>query len=75
MGAHFVADGDCRFEDSESFRTQLNALRDEIRARYAEQLSTAGFLRRMNLKARMALAFRRERRRLLPSPHALYSQD
>lgn len=73
MDTRIVADGDCRFEDSESFRAQVNALRDQIRARYAEQLATAGFLRRLILKVRIAREFRRERKRLGPSSDALYS--
>jgi hypothetical protein len=72
MNAHFVADGESRLRTSEGYQARERELRESICARYSEELSRAGFLRRCVLRAKMFIEHRRERRRMLPSRKALY---
>ena len=51
---------------------RLAELRREIAARSAAELSRAGVFRRCVLHWRQAAEFRRERRKLEPSPAALF---
>jgi hypothetical protein len=72
MKTHFVADGECRLRNSDSFRARERELHESICARYADQLSRAGFWRGCMVRVKMYLEFRRELRRLWPSREALY---
>ena len=75
MKPRFVEDGECRLRRSPEFQARLRELRASIRARYAAELAEAGFFRWFVLEYRMALEFRRERRKIEPSPGALYSSE
>jgi hypothetical protein len=72
MKPRFVADGASRLQDSPEFQARLRELRDSIRARHAAELEEAGFFRKLVLRWRMAAEFRRERRKIEPSPGSLY---
>ena len=71
----FVADGESRLRRSPEFQARLRALRDAIRAQHAAELAEAGFFRRLVLHWRIAAEFRRERRKVEPSPGSLYSSQ
>jgi hypothetical protein len=73
MKPRFVADGASRLEQSEEFQARLRALRGRILEKYAAELSTAGLLRRCILRWRIAVEYRQEEKRILPSSQALYS--
>jgi|GEM_PF-2535402 hypothetical protein len=73
MKPHFVSDGKRRLRSSREFETHLRELRESIQARYADEFARAGFLQRMILRWRIATEFRRERRKIEPSPASLYS--
>src|SRR5678816_431632 len=73
MKPRFVADGAVRLEQSEEFQAKLRALRDSIHEKYAAELSTAGLVRRCVLRWRIAVEYRREKQRMVPSSQALYS--
>ena len=75
MKSRIVADGARRLHESQAYQARLRELRESIRAKYAAELAEAGFLRRWILRWRMAAEFRRERRRIGPSPHALYARS
>jgi hypothetical protein len=51
----------------------LRQLRADLRARHARELASAGFFRRLALHWRIWREFRRERRKLTPSPGSLYA--
>lgn len=71
MKSHIVEDGPERLRQSDDFQARLRQLRESIRTRYGPDLSQAGLLRRCWLRWRMAADYRRERRRIVPSPHSL----
>jgi hypothetical protein len=75
MRTRFVCDGEWRLRRSLEFQGRLRELRDAIQARYAVELAAAGFVRRLVLRWRIAAEFRRERRKIEPSPEALYSNQ
>ena len=75
MNPHIVADGEDRLKQSPEFKAMLRALRESIRARHSAELSAAGFVRRCLVGWRMAKEYRRERRRIVPSPGSLYSSN
>jgi hypothetical protein len=73
MKTRFVADGAERLRENEEFQGRLRELRESIHAEYAAELATAGFFRRCVLRWRMAVEYRRQRRRVVPSSQSLYS--
>ena len=75
MKPRFVADGESRLRRSPEFQARLRALRDTIRARHAAELAETGVFRRLVLRWRIAAEFRRERRKIEPSPGSLYSSQ
>lgn len=75
MPLRIVADGASRFSQDPQLQAQLAQLLASIRARYTAELAATGFFRRWLIRRRIAAEFRRERARLLPSPHALYLGD
>jgi hypothetical protein len=75
MKAHFVSDGESRLLGSPEFQAQLRELRESIRARYGAELAEAGLFRRLVLHWRIAREFRRERRKIEPSPSSLYGHE
>ena len=72
MGPKIVADGPWRLRRSPEFQARLRELRESIEARHATELAEAGFVRRLILRLRIAAEFRRERRKIEPSPGSLY---
>jgi hypothetical protein len=72
MKSSIVVDGAARFRASEDYQARLAALRESIHARHAVDLAKAGLLRRWFLRWRMAAEFRRQRKRITPSPSSLY---
>jgi len=70
-----VADGERRLRGSPAFQARLRQLRESIRARHAAELAAAGFFRRIILRWRIPVEYRQERRKILPSPHSLYSSQ
>jgi hypothetical protein len=73
MESNIVADGESRLLQTPEFQARLRELRESVHARYAAKLSAAGFLRRLILRWQIAVEFRRERRKIEPSPYSLYS--
>jgi hypothetical protein len=73
MKSGIVANGESRLRESKEFQARLRALRDSVRARHAAELAKAGLFRSLALRWRIATEFRRERRKIEPSPHSLYS--
>jgi hypothetical protein len=72
--SQFVADGESRLRQTPEFQARLRELRESICARYAAELSGAGLVRRLTIRMRIAIEFRRERRKIEPSPLSLYSK-
>jgi hypothetical protein len=75
MKPRFVYDGEWRLRRSPEFQTRLRELHESIQARYAAELAHAGFFQRLGLHWRIAREFRRERRKIEPSPGSLYSSQ
>jgi len=73
MKSGIVEDGESRLRSSPEFQARLRALRESVRARNAAELTGAGFFRRLMLRWQIAAEYRRERRKIEPSPHSLYS--
>ena len=73
MKSRFVEDGELRLRNSPEFQARLRDLRKSIRARHAAELAEAPFLRRCLLRWRIAAEYRNERKRISPSPYALYA--
>ena len=73
MKLPFVANGESKIRRSPETQAQLRALQAAIAARHADALISANFAGRCRLRCRMALEYWRERRRIVPSPHSLYS--
>lgn len=73
MKPRIVADGAWRLRRSPEFQARLRELRESIEARHATELAQAGFVRGLILRWRIAAEFRRERRKLEPSPGSLYN--
>ena len=73
MKSRIVADGASRLRQSPEFQARLRELRDSVRARHSAELAEAGFFRQLLLRWRIAAEFRRERRKIEPSPGSLYS--
>ena len=71
MKSQIVVDGPERMKQSAEYQARLRQLRRSIHLRYAPELSRAGFLRQTFLRLRMEYEFRRERRRMGPSPHSV----
>jgi hypothetical protein len=75
MKPRFVEDGAQRLFRSPEFRKRLADLRASIHARYQTELAEAGFLRRCVLYWKMAADYRRERRKITPSPWSCYAKS
>jgi hypothetical protein len=75
MKSGIVEDGESRLFESKEFQARLRELRASVRARHAAEMAEAGFFRRFVLHWRIAAEFRRERRKIEPSPSSLYSSD
>ncbi len=73
MKSRIVSDGEVRLRESSEFQARLRELRESIRARHADELTKAGFFGRLVLRWHIAVEFRRERRKIEPSPQSLYS--
>ena len=73
MKQKIVSDGARRLGRSPELQARLRELRESIRARHAAQMAEAGLFHRLVLCWRMAAEYRRERRKIIPSDHALYS--
>ena len=73
MESNIVADGESRLLQTPEHQARLRKLRESVHAKYAGKLSEAGFLRRLILRWQIAVEFRRERRKIEPSPYSLYS--
>ena len=72
MNTKIAAGGARRLSQTAEQQQRLAELRREIAARSAAELSRAGVFRRWVLHWRQAAEFRRERRKLEPSPAALF---
>jgi hypothetical protein len=60
-----------RFRQHETQQARMRELRKTIEARYAEQLATAGWWKRICLWRLINVEYRREAERVGPSPYAL----
>jgi hypothetical protein len=70
---HRIAEGGgWRLRSSPEFQARLRNLRNSIRTRHSAELAKAGFFLRLVLLWQMALEYRRERRKIVPSPYSLY---
>jgi len=74
MKPHIVADGERRLRHSPELKVRLHALREAIQARHAGELAAAGLFGRLVLRWQMAAEYRRERRKLEPTPGSLYGR-
>jgi hypothetical protein len=70
----FMADGRERLMESKGYRTARAEVIATVRARYSEDLASAGVFRRLVLRLRMEREIAREVARLAP-PEALYLQS
>ena len=75
MKSGIVEDGESRLVESKEFQARLRELRASVHARHAAEMAEASFLGRLVLRWRIAAEFRRERRKIEPSPSSLYSSD
>lgn len=75
MKPRIVADGDLRLRRSSEFEVCLRQLLDSVRTQHAAELTEAGFFRRFVLSWRIAAEFRKERRKIEPSPRSVYSSQ
>ena len=75
MNPGIVADGATRFHQSQEFRARSQEMYAAIRQRHAAALAAAGFFRRLTLRWQIVAEFRRERRKIAPSPGSLYFGD
>ncbi len=75
MKPRFVEDGAQRLFRSPEFRKRLAELRASIQARYQAELDQAGMFRRCVLYWKMAADYRRERRKITPSPWSHYAKS
>jgi hypothetical protein len=73
MKPQIVADGERRLLRSAELKVRLQALREAIRERHAGELAAAGLFGRLVIRWQMAAEYRRERRKLEPTPGSLYS--
>jgi len=71
---HIVADGERRLRRSAELKVRLHALREAIRERHAGELAGAGLFGRLVIRWQMAAEYRRERRKLEPTPGSLYGR-
>jgi len=72
MKQPIVFDGARRLRHSPELQVRLRELRESVRARHAAQMAEASLCRRLLLRWQMAAEYRRERRKIVPSDHALY---
>ncbi len=72
MKTQIVADGERRLRRSLEFKAHLRDLQEVISERHVAELAKAGSLRRLLIRWRMASEYRRESRKLTPSPGSLY---
>lgn len=75
MNSPFTAYGTQRWEKSPDVLAKLQALHADVRARHADALVVANPFQRLVIRWRMRRDFQRERKRLLPSAHTLYSSS
>ncbi|MEI8289268.1 MAG: hypothetical protein WCH99_07325 [Verrucomicrobiota bacterium] len=73
MKQQIVSDGVRRLQTGPGFQASLLELRQTIQARHAAEIAQAGFFRRLILRCQITIEYQRERRKLFPSPHTLYS--
>ena len=73
MKQAIVSDGSFNHEYSRETQEKLRALRERIQARYADQIASAGIVKRFLLWLIIEREFRRERKKILPSPQTLYT--
>jgi len=73
MKSRIVENGEGRLRESPEFKARLRELKESIRARHAEELAKAGFIRRLLVRWRIGVEFRRERRKIEASAQSLYS--
>ena len=57
---------------SPEFKARLRTLRESILAHHVAELAGAEFFRRLMLRWQIATEYRREHRKIEPSPHSLY---
>ncbi len=72
MKDSIVADGPLRFAESEEYQKRRRELKQALAARYASRLEAAGFLRRLLVRCQRHREFRRELRRISPSPQSCW---
>lgn len=73
MKHQITADAEKRLRQSPEFQAKLIELQERIRTRHEGELASAGFFRRLIVRALMEMEFRRERRSMGPSSRSLYS--
>ena len=72
MNPTIVADGAWRRRHSPEFQARLRELREGVHAQHVAEWARAGLVGRLVLRWRMYREFRRECRKLEPSPGSLY---
>lgn len=73
MKTQIVADGERGMRRSLKFKAHLRDLQESIHERHFTELARAGLLRRLLIRWRMASEYRRESRKLSPSPGSFYA--
>lgn len=73
MKLHIIADGEERLRRNDEFQARLSELREAICARHASEFKRAGFFHRLILRWHIAAEFQRERGKIEPSRHSLYT--
>ncbi|HWC90477.1 MAG TPA: hypothetical protein VG433_12505 [Pirellulales bacterium] len=71
MRNDILAGGAHRMQRTPEFQARLRKLRESIEALHAAELADAGLFRRLIVNWRIAAEFRRERKKMVPSAHAL----
>ena len=72
MNLEIVEDAGDRVRNSQSIQLRMLELKKEIRQRYESDLVGSSLLTRLCIGFKMYIEFRKERRKIIPSLHALY---
>ena len=70
MKNSIVADGPMRFAESKEYQERRSGLQRAVAAKYAAELSEAGFFRRLYIRYLRQQEFQRELDKITPSPQS-----
>lgn len=75
MKCQIVADGESRWHRCPENQARLRELYESIRAKHEAEFPNAGIFRHFIMRRRIAVEFRKERRKIEPSKQSLYSNS